>query len=222
MYSNIEIKNLDYGQIKDLNIRCTDCNFWYTYKKASLLDNFQDMGNLFRFLKSKIYENKHKSNKIKGILNFYRFGGKIKAAFDRGECIGVLIYGDYYLFPKLKNFNVYPPDKNSTFISCIYVKQKYRNKSVGTSLLLSLEKDLVKEKNRAMEIIGQKNEGNYYEGIDGLTPAKFLIKKGFYIKKNDHYFPLLRLDLKNIIKGFDLEEFLSKNVVLQKEARSIW
>ncbi len=70
---------------------------------------------------------------------------------------------------------------------------------------MSIEKDLIKAKISSIESIGKRlnDDMDLEEYINSpIIPVKFLIKNGFYIKKNDNLFPLLRLDLNSIAKVF--------------------
>ena len=55
-----------------------------------------------------------------------------------------------------------------------------------------------------------------------IIPVKFLIKNGFYIKKNDELFPLFRLDLStlSLVKGFLKGRFDLKNLALKRAVKS--
>ena len=53
-----------------------------------------------------------------------------------------------------------------------------------------------------------------------LTSFKFLINNGFYLKKNDKLYPLLRLDLKSIAKNFAKVELNLQKLGYKKTARS--
>ena len=64
--------------------------------------------------------------------------------------------------------------------------------------LMSLEKDLIVSHVNSIESIGKRlnDDMDIEEYINSpIIPVKFLIKNGFYIKKNDEFFPLFRLDL---------------------------
>ncbi|MDZ7837805.1 MAG: GNAT family N-acetyltransferase [Actinomycetota bacterium] len=119
---------------------------------------------------------------------------------------------------KIKSFNVYPPDNDSIFIGCVFVKPDYRNMAIGQRLLLSLEKDMVKKRVRALEIIGQRD--SILKEPRSLVPVKYLIKNGFYIKKNDSCWPLLRLDINSLVPDSRLEKILRRNVVINKRVEA--
>ena len=120
--------------------------------------------------------------------------------------------GKYYLFPRLKFYKIFPPDSESIFLGCLYVLPEYRNLGAGKKLLMSLEKDLIVSRVNSIESIGKRlnDDMDIDEYINSpIIPVKFLIKNGFYIKKNDELFPLFRLDLSalSLVKGFLKDRF---------------
>lgn len=220
---NFNIKDLTYDKLEKLNIKCSTCQYWTDNSRMSFLEDFYGINTLWGFLKSKYFELKNFNSKKKFILFFNDGGGIVKAAFNGKKCIGVLFAGRYYLFPKLKLFNIYPPDNDSIFLGCIYVMPEYRNLGVGKKLLMSIEKDLIKDKVASIESVGKRlnDDMELEEYINSpIIPVKFLIKNGFYIKKNDNFFPLLRLDLDSMSKVFLEERLFLKNLVLERGTRT--
>lgn len=219
MNLNISIKDIGMTDLSRLDIKCFNCDFWFDTSPTSLLEDFYGNSSLLGLLRSKIFERRSKNIQEGRFLFFKKSGGKIKGAFVRNRCIGIIFAGKYYLFPKIKSFNVYPPDNDSIFLGCIYVKSDYKGMGVGKRLLFALEKDLVREKFNSIETIGKRlnddiDEEEYRNSP--LIPMKFLIQNGFYIKKNDELFPLLRLDLATIERVYMKEKLLSKDICLEK------
>jgi len=220
---NFIIKDLTYDKLEKINIKCSNCQFWLDNSRMSFLEDFSRVNALWDFLRSKYFELKNLNNRKKFALFFNNNGGIIKAAFSGRKCIGVLFAGRYYLFPKLKLFNIYPPDNDSIFLGCIYVMPEYRNLGVGKKLLISIEKDLIKYKVASIESVGKRlnDDMELEEYINSpIIPVKFLIKNGFYIKKNDNLFPLLRLDLNSIAKVFLEGRLFLKHLVLERGTRT--
>ena len=84
-----------------------------------------------------------------------------------------------------------------------------RGSEIEKRLLIGLEKDLIWQNVKSIETIGKRinddmDEDEFENGP--LVSAKFLINNGFYLKKNDELYPLLRLDLQSIAKDFVKEE----------------
>ncbi len=231
MNLNLKINELSPEQLETIKFKCLDCDYWFNYGEYEFFKGLFEARSLHEmvgFFRGKLFEKKGisiKKNKDKRskIIAFKMHGGKVKAAFVDEKCVGIILAGKYYLFPKLKSFNVFPIDSESIFLGCIYVVPEYRGMNVGKKLLIELEKDMIKEKVGSIESIGKRYSENIYE--EGCLnsppiPFKFLINNGFYLKKNDPFYPLLRLDLKSTVYShFDPLELVEK-IILKKEAKS--
>jgi len=222
---NFSIKDLTLDKLDKVKLKCSNCTFWTDNSKLSLFDNLNISLTLWELIKSRFFELKSHSNKKKFLPFLVENGGFAKAAYSSKKCIGLLLAGKYYLFPKLKLFNFYPPDPNSVFLGCIYVLPEYRNLGVGKKLLISLEKDLLKNNICAIETVAKRfsDDMDIEDYVSSpIIPIKFLIKNGFYIKKNDELYPLLRLDLSAIsmVKDFLKTKFAFKNVISERVEKS--
>ncbi|MDD5622871.1 MAG: GNAT family N-acetyltransferase [Actinomycetota bacterium] len=223
---NLIIKDLSYKQLEKLDFRCLDCGYWFDCNNENFFKGMfavRSINELTGFLKGKLFEKCTSKNNRKKIISFREYGGKIKAAFIGGKCAGIILAGGYYLFPRIRSFNIYPPDSDSTFLGCIHVISEYRGMGVGKRLLVEIEKELIKEKGKSIESIGKRqsddmDEDEYWNSP--LIPFKFLINNGFYLKKNDPLFPLLRLDLKSFAVDFVKSQLVSDKMTLEKEVGS--
>lgn len=218
---NIKIKNIGYADFLKLKIKCQSCDYWFKCNKRGFAGEFNKSFKLLDFLKSKLFELKGKNNNGNLFGSFIKNGGKIKIAYlNKSEIKGLIIYGNYYLFPKLKEFKVYPPDSSSIFLACMFIEPEYQDFGVGERLLLSVEKDMLNQGKKSLEAIAKRQNDdiseNDYENLH-LIPFKFLIKNGFFVKKNDEYFPLLRLDLSTIETVLSKEESLFARLFKKKE-----
>jgi len=238
---NIKIKNISLQDIslKKGNVslecassnfnfkyfKCLKCNYWFEINRLSklgIIEELQKSQKFLNFFKSKLFEiknnNSHNSNKVEF---FIKNGGKIKIAYvNKNNIIGAVVYGDYYLFPKLKEFFIYPPDGESIFIACMFIEPEYEDFGIGERLLLSIEKDALERGRKSIEAIAKRqNEDIDEEELENIhfIPLKFLIKNGFLIKKNDEYFPLLRLDLTTIEKVTEKEQSLFERLFSKRE-----
>lgn len=220
------IKNLSCRQLEKMKFKCIKCSYWFDYDKIRFLKELSGVKNfsgLKGLLKGKAFEGHSRKEKRKKLVWFKEYGGKIKAAFAGEKCIGIILAGNYYLFPKLRDFNIYPPDFDSIFLACIYIIPKYREMGVDKRLLVELEKELIKEKVKSIESIGKRlnddmDEEEYNDSPN--IPFKFLINNGFYLKKNDPLFPLLKLDLKSIVVGMAESEMLLGKMALKSKVEN--
>jgi len=223
---NLTIKDLSLKQLEKIRFKCIECDYWFKCDKHSFfkeLSKIKDFNGFKILLKSKLFEEVSRKEKRKKIMWFKENGGKVKAAFSGGNCIGIVLAGKYHLFPRLRDFNVFPPDEKSVILGCIHVVPEYSRMGVEKRLLVEIEKELVKEKVRSIESVGKRlNDDIDKEEYNNspLVPFKFLINNGFYLKKNDPFFPLLRLDLKSIAVSFIENEELLGKMALKEEVRS--
>jgi GNAT superfamily N-acetyltransferase len=218
---NLKIKDIGFADVLKFKIKCHSCDYWFKCNKRSLVKEFNKSFKLLDFFRSKLFELKSKNNNDNLLGSFIKNGGKIKIAYlNKSEIKAMMIYGSPYLFPKLKEFKVYPPDSSSIFLACMFVEPEYQDFGVGERLLLSVEKDMLKQGKKSLETVAKRQNDdiseNEYENLH-LIPFKFLIKNGFFIKKNDEYFPLLRLDLSTIETVLSEEESLFARLFAKKE-----
>jgi len=220
------IRDLFIDELKNTGIKCVECDFWFKYYEDSLLNNLSDIKSISdakEKFKSLFYKQDHEKADQEKLAAIIESGGIVKGAFINKKCAGMLFAGRYDLFPKLKSFRVYPPDPESIFLGCIYADPLQRGFGIKKKLLLELEKDLLKMNVGSIETIGKRNsddiEDDEFENSP-LVSFKFLINNGFYLKKNDRQYPLLRLDLKSIAKSFSAEQLLLEKLIYKKTVRS--
>jgi hypothetical protein len=226
MNLNFAIKNISGEQLENIKFKCLNCGFWLNQGSSGFYEETSKSINIWELLKSRFLGIRNLNNKNNRFIDsFSRSGGIIKAAFSNKKCIGILMAGKYYLFPRLKSYTIFPPDSESIFLGCLYVLPEYRNLSAGKKLLMSLEKDLILSRVNSIESIGKRvNDDMDIEEYANspIIPIKFLIKNGFYVKKNDELFPLFRLDLSalSLVKGFLKDRFALKNLALERAVKS--
>ncbi|MCD4669844.1 MAG: hypothetical protein K8S14_05310 [Actinomycetia bacterium] len=226
MDTKVVIRDLFADRLEKTGIKCVKCNFWFDYNEESLLRDVLSMKSISEaksLFKHEFYKKSYEKAGQKNLTTFSSNGGIIKGAFKNRKCIGILFAGDYNLFPKLKSFKVYPPDPKSIFLGCIFVESSQRKSGIKKKLLIELEKDLFKKNIGSIETIGKRLDDDTTEDEFENSPLvsfKFLLNNGFYLKKNDKHYPLLRLDLKSIVKSFSAEELLLKKIAYRKTVRS--
>lgn len=225
MSSKVIIRDLFADKIEKLDIKCIDCDFWFNNNDSFLKDfsTLRSISEVKDLLQGKLFQKNYIKSSEKKLAIFQINGGIVKGAFKNRKCVGTLTAGNYNLFPKIKSFKVYPPDPKSVFLACIYVEPSQRGLGIGKRLLIELEKDLLKKKMTSIETIAKRLNDDIDEDEFKNSPLisfKFLINNGFFLKKNDEQYPLLRLDLKSIAKDFVKEELSLEKLVYKKAARS--
>lgn len=220
------VGDLFVDKIEKLDIKCIDCNFWFDFNGPGFFEGISGIKSISEakdLFQSRLYEKSFGKNNQKKLTTFVSNGGRAKGAFKNRKCIGILIAGKYNLFPKLRSFKVYPPDPNSVFLGCIYVEPEQKGLGIEKRLLMDLVIDLIKQNVISIETIGKRINDDMDEDEfenSPLVSAKFLINNGFYLKKNDELYPLLRLDLQSIARDFVKEELILEKLAYRKTARS--
>jgi ribosomal protein S18 acetylase RimI-like enzyme len=226
MRVKVRIRDISAEKLEEISVKCADCSFWFGNDDRSLLREILEIKSLLDFkslLRFKFRERIYKKTGAKKLGIFIDNGGIVKGAFKNRYCVGILCAGSCNLFPRLRSFKVYPPDPRSIFLGCIYVEPSHRGQGIKKRLLIELEKDLIRKKAYSIETIGKRPDDDIAEEEFENSPLlsfKFLINNGFYLKKNDRLFPLLRLDLKSIARDFTAEESVIKKVAYKRAVRS--
>ena len=226
MDSNLVIKDLSADKADRLKIKCKNCSFWFDHGNNNSIRDLiraRSFPEIKNFLKSKIFTENHEDCSMDTLKSFLCQGGRVKIATKNRKCVGILTAGKFNLFPRLKTFKIYPPDPKSVFLGCIYIEPGYRGSGFEKRLLIELEKDLFKEKVACIEVIGKRMSDDIDEAEyenSPLIPFKFLINNGFYLKKNDEFYPLLRLDIGSMVAVFKEGKLSLDKLVYKKEARS--
>jgi hypothetical protein len=226
MSIKVIIRDLFADKIEKLDVKCVKCDFWFDYNSKSLfkdISNIKSISEVKDLLQSKLFKTNYSKASHKKLAVFQNNGGIVKGAFKDKKCVGILFAGNYNLFPKLRYFIVFPPDPKSIFLGCIYVEPVQKELGIEKRLLIELEKDLLKKKASSIETVAKRLNDDIDEDEFENSPLisfKFLINNGFYLKKNDEQYPLLRLDLQSIARDFVKEELTLEKLVYKKTARS--
>ncbi len=218
---NIKVINIDNESIDLISKDCLCCGFWFETFSSNLIEDFLKIKNILELLKIRLSESRNKNKKENTFRLFLKSGGTLLAAMNKKkECLGIAAFGRYHLFPRLKVFSVYPPDPSSYFLACLFVTKEYRDLGIEQKLLINVQKELLSKKKYSIESIGKRiNEDRNLKDQEScpIIPIKFLINNGFYIKKNDANFPLLRIDLRSMQKVLSEEEDLLEKYILRKK-----
>jgi len=225
MIPKVVIRDLSAHRLYRTNIKCIRCSFWFDQSRIRFLDEIMDIrdyAGLKYFLHKRLSRKTYREKDSKKLVSFSENGGIVKGAFKDKRCIGIIIAGDPELFPKLRSFSVFPPDLESIFLGCIYVEPDMRGSGIEKRLLLELEKDMLAKNASSIETVGKRLDDDMeIEEFENspLVSFKFLINNGFYLKKNDEQYPLLRLDLKSIAGELSKEALVTREIDCRKTAR---
>jgi len=215
-----QIKLRKITSMNSMNDKCRNCKFWFEHCNTNLINDLYRSQSIWDLIKEKFFE---KNTKLMSFDDFLKNDGFIIGAFKDRKNIGLVVAGNYYLFPKLKKFELYQPEQENVFLSCIYSDPEYRKYGLGKRLLIAMADYVQKKGYYAIETIGKRLTDDVYEEDyynTPLIPFKFLIKNGFYIKTNDELFPVLRLDLKNLVKDFELQDVYLSDLLVKKKLKN--
>jgi GNAT superfamily N-acetyltransferase len=131
-----------------------------------------------------------------------------------GECGKLIIKGDQVIafsiyapancFPDFKPSMAGPVSNDAALLACLYVVPQLRRQGVGRTMLQVVAKSLLRRKLTAIEAYASRS------GDFGI-PLDFCLANGFFILRDDPRFPLVRLELKNMIpwlENLDLQTAL--------------
>lgn len=133
-----------------------------------------------------------KREHIKGVLSEWGNCGQI--LYDNGNPVGFAYYGAAENFPRSRFYAAGPVSRDAAFLCCIYVAGDARGQGRGKALLVAMQRDLYRRKIRAVETFGKLSESDAPCG-----PAGFYLTNGFRILREDPEFPLLRMDIKQMV-----------------------
>ncbi len=114
-----------------------------------------------------------------------------KLALDEGRgSVGFAEYAPATFFPRLSRYRAGTVSQDAIYLAYCYVVAERRGFGLGTELVRALARDLVDRGYRAVESIGDREWSGGW-----VLPAAFLGANGFRVVREDHRFPLMRLDL---------------------------
>jgi GNAT superfamily N-acetyltransferase len=115
--------------------------------------------------------------------------GKMALDENRGS-VGFAEYAPATFFPRLTSYRAGTVSRDAIYLAYCYVVATRRGFGLGTELVRALARDLVDRGYVAVEAIGDRAwDGGW------VLPSAFLGANGFRVIREDHRFPLMRLDL---------------------------
>jgi len=106
-------------------------------------------------------------------------------------------------------------DPSALFISCLYIIDGYRGQGFGKELLRAVISEASRKKISSIETIARRDSDNNPSG-----PLEFYLVNGFYIKKDDFEYPVVRLDIKSVLKVTEKLKEILRDIDLTAPARA--
>jgi GNAT superfamily N-acetyltransferase len=120
------------------------------------------------------------------------------------EDLGAVAFAEYApasFFPRLARFRSGRVSADAVYLSYCYVIERRRGFGLGTELVRNVGSDPLDRGIRAVEAIGDR------AWTDGwVLPASFLGAGGFQVVREDPRYPMMRLDLRTVIRARETAE----------------
>jgi len=171
--NNVKIYNITPKTFDNLFDPCRSCLYWEAPHLTGKISDSK--ANLL------------KKDWFCTILNKWGPCGKI--LYVDNEPVGFVQFAPNKFFQNLKGYPVKPSD-DAVFISCLYVKEGYRQKKYGVMLLNAVIRELKERNIKAVETIARKRSIDNPSG-----PIEFYLENGFSIVKDHEEYPVVRREL---------------------------
>ncbi len=129
-------------------------------------------------------------------------------AYEDDEVLGFIKYAPSVYFPQAASFPSAPDDGAVPLISCLHIAPDARHRGLGTVLLRSALRDLIRRGERRVESFAFTAQGANIDDMPMLG-MPFLLRNGFVVEHAHPTYPLMRLDLRSlVVLRDDLEAML--------------
>lgn len=117
------------------------------------------------------------------------FGLCGKLVFAGEELLGWARYAPAMYFEDAFDFHHYPvtPYPDIAFLACLAVAPAHRRQGIGSELLRAVMADLKQRRHTGLETIIRRGTDAHASG-----PLEFFFRHGFFVRRDDPQFPLLR------------------------------
>ena len=193
---NISLSDLNY-----IPYPCKSCGYWEVGINPSKDDRHEGIS----FYKEEWYSS---------YLISWGSCGKIMKKSDK--IVGYAQFGLPVFFKGLTLCrNSKHLDSSALFISCLYIVEEYRGQGFGKELLRSIISESSKKRIRFIETIARRNSSENPAG-----PLEFYLANGFYIKKDDFEYPIVRLEMRSVLEVTEKVKKILRDIELMAPARA--
>ena len=183
----IDIKSIDDEIIIDLFPPCKTCIYWEAPRKFNEIDKGSRVKDDAVEIKRAWFERTQRT-----------FGCCGKILYVDGKAAAYSQYALPNLLENVKEYSeeLFPTSEDAVLISCLFVKEGYRERGIGVKLLQAVLADLKNRNFKAVETYARDDSSNNCSG-----PTNFYLKNGFTALKSKKWekvpFSLMRKELKN-------------------------
>lgn len=192
-----KIVSISSDLLNELLEPCCDCSYW----ESSLAEPASEKESRIK-----------KEEWFRTTLADWGECGKV--LYQDSEVLAYAQYGPNFCFPRTRNHMNLKMGDDAPFLSCLYVAPEVRGKGLGKILLRAVEKDLYKRNFKALETIACETAG------DHIGPSDFYLKNGFFIKRRDNRFLLMRIEFRSIVSwSVNLQAALD-SLIIRRSAKA--
>jgi ribosomal protein S18 acetylase RimI-like enzyme len=195
------ILNISLSELNNIPHPCKSCEYWEV--SAAPIKNNQQEGVSF-----------YKEEWYSSYLLSWGSCGKIMKR--DGNAVGYAQFGLPAFFKGLTLYrNSKHLDSSALFISCLYIVDEYRGLGLGKELLRSVISEVSKKRIWSIETIARRDSSENPSG-----PLEFYLANGFYIKKDDFEYPIVRLETRSVLRVTEKVKKILREIELTAPTRA--
>lgn len=119
-----------------------------------------------------------------------------------GEPAGYSLYAPARFLEQASTQAARPVSRDAVLLATLTVVPKFEGQGIGRVLLQTMARDLIKRKVRAIEVFADR----VWTGRNCHVPVQFLEACGFQVVREHPRYPLLRMDLRTVLRWKDARE----------------
>jgi GNAT superfamily N-acetyltransferase len=119
-----------------------------------------------------------------------------------GEPAGYSLYAPARFLEQASTQAARPVSRDAVLLATLAVAPKFEGQGIGRVLLQTMARDLIKRKVRAVEAFADR----VWTGRNCHVPVQFLEACGFQVVREHPRYPLLRMDLRTVLRWKDARE----------------
>lgn len=177
------IRTLTVERVGDLPGPCFSCALWET--------------GVHRALECGPSDEREKLEAWVGTVRS-QWGDCGRIAYEDGEPLGFIKYAPPSFFPRVHHMPSGPPDDDAVLIACLHVDPGSRDAGLGKVLLQAAFRDLVSRGEKAVQAYATSSVMDRERSP--LMSVEFLSRQGFAVARPHPQYPLMRLELKTLVK----------------------
>lgn len=177
---------LSIADREHLSSRCTDCVFW------------ESPDRLTRECGSRC-DRELANDWVRTVAAEWGECGRVVA--EDGEYLGFIKYAPPRFVPQARFMPSGPPLPDAPLITCLHIEPQARRHGLGGVLLREALRDLASRNEKTVQAYALAHRVDL--DIAPMVGVEFLLRSGFTVVRPHPEVPLLKLDLKSLVKWAD-------------------